>query len=57
MMDAMEDREVWMLNLELLSPQPSRKTWKKKKKKNLFWYSLIGWRNISFTRIIAVEGT
>ena len=35
----MEDREVWRLNLELLRPQPSRKSgqWRKKKKekKNL----------------------
>ena len=37
MREVMEDREVWRLNLELLSPQPSRKSgqWKKKKK-NLF---------------------
>ena len=30
-----EDREVWWLNLELLPPQPSRKSgqWRKKKKK------------------------
>ena len=26
MMDVMEDREVWRLNLELLPPQPSRKS-------------------------------
>ena len=26
MMDMMEDREVWWLNLELLPPQPSRKS-------------------------------
>ena len=26
MMDAMEDREVWRFNLELLPPQPSRKS-------------------------------
>ena len=26
MMDVMEDREVWWLNLELLFPQPSRKS-------------------------------
>ena len=34
MMDVMEDREVWQLNLELLPPQPSRKSgqWRKKKK-------------------------
>ena len=34
MMDMTEDREVWLLNLELLPPQPSRKRgqWKKKKK-------------------------
>ena len=35
MMEVMEDREVWRLNLELLPPQPSRKSgqWRKKKKK------------------------
>ena len=35
MMEVMEDREVWRLNLELLPPQPSRKSgqWTKKKKK------------------------
>ena len=34
-MEVMEDREVWRLNLELLPPQPSRKSgqWRKKKKK------------------------
>ena len=34
MKDVMEDREVWQLNLELLSPQHSRKSgqWRKKKK-------------------------
>ena len=26
MMDVMEDREVWLLNLELLPPQPTRKS-------------------------------
>ena len=26
MMDVMEDREVWQLNLELLLPQPSRES-------------------------------
>ena len=26
MMEVMEDREVWRLNLELLPPQPSRKS-------------------------------
>ena len=26
MMDVMEDREVWQLNLEVLPPQPSRKS-------------------------------
>ena len=26
MMDVMEDREVWRLNLKLLPPQPSRKS-------------------------------
>ena len=33
MMDVMEDREVWRLNLQLLPPQPSRKSrqWRKKK--------------------------
>ena len=32
MMEVMEDREVWRLNLELLPPQPSRKSgqWRKK---------------------------
>ena len=32
-MDVMEDREVWRLNLQLLPPQPSRKSgqWRKKK--------------------------
>ena len=36
MMEVMEDREVWRLNLELLPPQPSRKSgqWRKKKKKS-----------------------
>ena len=35
MMEVMKDREVWRLNLELLPPQPSRKSgqWRKKKKK------------------------
>ena len=35
MMEVMEDREVWRLNLELLPPQPSRKSgqWRKKIKK------------------------
>ena len=34
MMEVMEDREVWRLNLELLPPQPSRKSrqWRKKKR-------------------------
>ena len=34
MMEVMEDREVWRLNLELLPPQPWRKSgqWRKKKK-------------------------
>ena len=34
-MEVMEYREVWRLNLELLPPQPSRKSgqWRKKKKK------------------------
>ena len=34
MMNAIEDREVWRLNLELLPPQPSRKSgqWRKKMK-------------------------
>ena len=38
MMNVMEDREVWRLNLELLLRQLSRKSgqWKKKKKKALF---------------------
>ena len=33
MMEVMKDREVWRLNLELLPPQPSRKSgqWRKKK--------------------------
>ena len=37
MMEVMEDREVWRLNLELLPPQPSRKSgqWRKKKKKTI----------------------
>ena len=37
MMEVMEDREVWRLNLELLPPQPSRKSgqWRKKKKKKI----------------------
>ena len=46
MMEVMEDREVWRLNLELLPPQPSRKSgqWRKKKKKFYFtvrkcWHS------------------
>ena len=36
MMEVVEDREVWRLNLELLPPQPSRKSgqWRKKKKKH-----------------------
>ena len=36
MIEVVEDREVWRLNLELLPPQPSRKSgqWRKKKKKN-----------------------
>ena len=35
MIEMMEDREVWRLNLELLPPQPSRKSgqWRKKKSK------------------------
>ena len=40
MMEVMKDREVWRLNLELLPPQPSRKSgqWRKKKKEeDLFW--------------------
>ena len=39
MMEVMEDREVWRLNLELQPPQPSRKSgqWRKKKKKSLTW--------------------
>ena len=34
--EVMEDREVWRLNLELLPPQPSRKSgqWRKKKKED-----------------------
>ena len=33
MIEVMEDREVWQLNLELLPQQPSRKSgqWRKKK--------------------------
>ena len=44
MMEVMEDREVWRLNLELLPPQPSRKSgqWRKK---------------ILFTSTIFTEGT
>ena len=43
MMEVMEDREVWRLNLELLPPQPSRKSgqWRKKKKKKILWS---GWK-------------
>ena len=35
MMEVMEDREVWRLNLELLPPQPSRKSGQWRKKKNI----------------------
>ena len=36
MMEVMENREVWQLNLELLPPQPSQKSgqWRKKKNKD-----------------------
>ena len=39
MMEVMEDREEWRLNLELLPPQPSRKSgqWRKKKKNSRSW--------------------
>ena len=33
MMDMMEDREVWRLNLKLLPPQPLRKSGQRRKKK------------------------
>ena len=41
MMEVMEDREVWRLNLELLPPQPSRKSgqWRKKKKNFVVYLS------------------
>ena len=35
-MDVMEDREVWRPNLELLPPQPSRKSGQWRKKKTTF---------------------
>ena len=34
MMEVMEDREVWRLNLELLLPQPSRKSGKEERRRN-----------------------
>ena len=42
MMEVIEDREVWRLNLELLPPQPSQKSghWRKKKKKTTNWWWL-----------------
>ena len=40
MMEVMEDREVWRLNLELLPPQPSRKIGQRRKKKNLLTYNV-----------------
>ena len=41
MMEMMEDREVWRLHLELLPPQPSRKSgqWRKKKYGTLVRYA------------------
>ena len=36
MMEVMEDREVWRLNLELLPPQPSWKSGQRRKKKKFF---------------------
>ena len=39
MMDVMEDREMWRLNLELLPPQPSWKSGKRKKKTSWFCFA------------------
>ena len=36
MMEMMEDREVWRLNLELLPPQPSWKSGQRRKKKKSY---------------------
>ena len=37
MMEVMEDREVWRLNLKLLSPQPAEKSGQRRKKKKIIF--------------------
>ena len=68
MMEVMEDRKVWRLNLELLPPQPSRKSgqWRKKKKKILckhiintsLWRQMhFYFKNHAFKGIVSVTPT
>ena len=38
MMEVMEDREVWRLNLELLPPQPSQKAGNEEKRRHYTWW-------------------
>ena len=59
MMEVMEDREVWRLNLELLPPQPSRKSgqWRKKKKKktSLVCLQKAHWWSSSYACLESIE--
>ena len=63
MMDVMEDREVWRLNLELLPPQPSRKSgqWIKKKimvaRKSLVQFAITASRSFSGVGLAWVVAT
>ena len=41
MMDMMEDREMWWLNLDLLSPKPSRKAGNEERRKKRYFFTVL----------------
>ena len=53
MMEVMEDREVWRLNLELLPPQPSRKAGNEERRRKRYLCS----RFSLFTRCIYIAAS
>ena len=55
MMEVMEDREVWWLNLELLPPQPSWKSGQWRKKKKILSCNMFDWTS-SIALCYAVGG-
>ena len=57
MMDVMEDREVWRLNLELLPRKPSQKNgqWRKKNIKKTWITNIITYKSLHNNRDIFFE--